>query len=95
MSPEIRYIHVVIFIYYFLSYIVIMIFKFPFSASHEFIQQRRKCLKRFLHLVVRHPVLTHDPIVKYFLTFNGTVSVLYLLKFILSTVFVVYGTQLF
>ncbi len=44
------------------------------SADREFIELRRRALKRFLALVVRHPVLIEDTIVKYFLTFQGSVS---------------------
>lgn len=47
-----------------------------FSANKEFIEHRRKSLRRFLNLVARHPVLTEDKIVKFFLTFTGSVSLL-------------------
>ena len=46
---------------------------FSLAASKEFIEQRRRALRRFLNLVVRHPVITDDPIVAYFLTFQGSV----------------------
>ena len=42
-------------------------------ADREFIELRRRSLKRFLVLVVRHPVLVEDRITKYFLTFSGSV----------------------
>ena len=45
------------------------------AADRKFIEMRRRALKRFLNLTVRHPILTSDEIVKYFLTFNGSVSV--------------------
>ena len=44
------------------------------AADRMFIEMRRRALKRFLNLTVRHPILTNDEIVKYFLTFNGSVS---------------------
>ena len=44
------------------------------AADRKFIEMRRRALKRFLNLTVRHPILTEDDIVKYFLTFNGSVS---------------------
>ena len=43
-------------------------------ASSAFIEQRRRDLKRFLVLVVRHPVLAKDEVVQYFLTAGGQVS---------------------
>ena len=51
-----------------------MIFFAIFAADRDFIEQRRKSLRRFMVLVVRHPVLSDDSIVKYFLTFKGSVS---------------------
>lgn len=45
-------------------------------ADRDFIEQRRRALRRFMLLVVRHPVLTDDAIVRYFLTFKGSVSTL-------------------
>lgn len=42
------------------------------GANKEFIEHRRKSLRRFLNLVARHPVLTEDKIVKFFLTFTGS-----------------------
>lgn len=44
------------------------------SASREFIEHRRKALRRFLHLIVRHPTFHRDAIVKYFFTFKGSVG---------------------
>ena len=40
-------------------------------AAAAFIEQRRRALKRFLTLVVRHPVLSEDEAVKFFLTAGG------------------------
>ena len=45
-----------------------------FAASKEFIEARKRALKRFLMLVVRHPVLCEDKIVNFFLTVKGSVS---------------------
>jgi len=42
------------------------------GASKEFIEARRRALKRFLVLVVRHPIMCSDPIVTYFMTFKGS-----------------------
>lgn len=41
-------------------------------ANTEFIEERRRALKRFLVLVLRHPAMSDDPIVTYFLTFKGS-----------------------
>lgn len=43
-------------------------------ASPAFIEQRRRSLKRFILLVVRHPVLAKDEVVKFFLTAGGQVK---------------------
>ena len=48
-----------------------------FPASSAFIEQRRRSLKRFMVLVVRHPVLNKDDMVKYFLTAAGQVTTNY------------------
>ena len=42
-------------------------------ASPAFIEQRRRALKRYMVLLVRHPVLAKDEIVKVFLTAGGQV----------------------
>ncbi|MEE6522790.1 hypothetical protein FKM82_021402 [Ascaphus truei] len=44
---------------------------FPFSADREFIESRRRALKRFVNLVARHPSFWDDLLVKMFLTYNG------------------------
>ncbi|XP_066911561.1 sorting nexin-8-like [Clytia hemisphaerica] len=41
-------------------------------ANTEFIEGRRRALKRFLVLILRHPAIGKDPIVNYFLTFKGS-----------------------
>lgn len=43
-----------------------------FAANAEFIEDRRKALKRFLNFVARHPTLSEDRAVQFFLTFVGT-----------------------
>ena len=43
------------------------------TADRVFIEQRRRSLRRFLNLTVRHPVFCDDKIVIFFLTFNGSV----------------------
>ena len=52
-----------------------MNFLYIFSANREFIEQRRKSLRRFLNLVARHPKMYDDKLVKFFLTFIGCRSI--------------------
>ena len=59
-----------------LSWLPEVIFVYLFAASKEFIEARKRSLKRFLTLVVRHPVLCEDKIVNFFLTVKGSVSFL-------------------
>jgi len=40
-------------------------------ADARFIEERRKALTRFLTLIVRHPILSDDKIVLFFLSYNG------------------------
>ncbi|XP_041364313.1 sorting nexin-8-like [Gigantopelta aegis] len=42
------------------------------GASREFIEHRRKCLRRFINIVARHPQIHDDKLVKFFLSFNGS-----------------------
>lgn len=42
------------------------------GANREFIEQRRKSLRRYLNVVVRHPHMHDDKLLQYFLTFNGS-----------------------
>lgn len=46
-----------------------------FVASKEFIESRRRSLRRFLNIIARHPVLNDDKIFIWFLTTKGSVSV--------------------
>ena len=46
---------------------------FYFSASKEFIEARRRSLRRFVNLVSRHPVMCEDKIVVFFLTVKASV----------------------
>lgn len=67
----------------FVSFHEILLMRYPYRivpklppkkvvASTEFIQNRRRALKRFLNLIARHPVISQDQIVTYFLTFSGS-----------------------
>lgn len=44
------------------------------SADREFIEARRRALKRFINLVARHPPFSEDVVLKLFLSFSGPVS---------------------
>uniref|UniRef100_T1JGV2 PX domain-containing protein n=1 Tax=Strigamia maritima TaxID=126957 RepID=T1JGV2_STRMM len=41
------------------------------GADAEFIEERRRCLKRYLTLICRHPIISEDRIVSFFLSFVG------------------------
>jgi len=41
-------------------------------ANSEFIEGRRRALKRFLNNIARHPIISTDQIVTHFLTFKGS-----------------------
>ncbi|PVD39364.1 hypothetical protein C0Q70_01994 [Pomacea canaliculata] len=41
------------------------------GANREFIEQRKKCLKRYINILARHPQMHDDKLIKYFLTFTG------------------------
>ncbi|XP_067671895.1 sorting nexin-8-like [Haliotis asinina] len=68
----------------FLAYHELLMLRFPYrlvprlppkkmmGANREFIEHRRKCLRRFLNIVSRHPHMHDDKLTKFFLTFNGT-----------------------
>lgn len=43
-------------------------------ADREFIEARRRALKRFINLVARHPPFSEDGVLKLFLSFSGPVS---------------------
>lgn len=45
-----------------------------FTGNREFIEQRRKALRRFLNLIARHPQMYDDKLVKFFFSYSGTVS---------------------
>ena len=47
---------------------------FYFAASKEFIESRRRSLKRFLNIIARHPIINDDKIFVWFLTTKGSVS---------------------
>ncbi|KAJ8253842.1 hypothetical protein COCON_G00204540 [Conger conger] len=41
-------------------------------SEREFIEGRRRALRRFINIVARHPFFSEDELVKTFLTFNGS-----------------------
>lgn len=53
--------------------LVYLISSYIIAVSAVFIEQRRRALKRFLLLVVRHPILAKDDITKIFLSAAGQV----------------------
>ncbi|XP_069125386.1 sorting nexin-8-like [Argopecten irradians] len=68
----------------FVSFYELLMTRFPYrmipslppkkmmGASREFIEQRRKSLRRFLNLIARHPQIYDDKLVLFFFTFNGS-----------------------
>ncbi|RUS75487.1 hypothetical protein EGW08_016755 [Elysia chlorotica] len=42
------------------------------GASREFIEQRKKCLRRYLNIIARHPQMCEDKLLRFFLTFSGS-----------------------
>ena len=40
-------------------------------ADSHFIEERRKSLRRWLTLVARHPAVSGDPLLSFFLTYSG------------------------
>lgn len=41
------------------------------GADSQFLEERRRCLLRFLTIIARHPVVSKDPIVNFFFTYTG------------------------
>lgn len=41
------------------------------AETPQFLEERRRCLQRFLTLVARHPVVSQDQIVNFFFTYAG------------------------
>jgi sorting nexin-8 len=41
------------------------------ANSFEFLEERLTGLKRWLTIVALHPILSHDPITNFFLTYTG------------------------
>jgi sorting nexin-8 len=41
------------------------------ANSSEFLEERLTGLKRWLNIVALHPILSHDPITHFFLTYTG------------------------
>jgi hypothetical protein len=50
-------------------------------VDKEFIEERRRSLKHFLEILCRHPIICETEIIKFFLTFQGTVRILYKKEF--------------
>lgn len=44
------------------------------AADREFIEARRRALRRFINLVARHPPFSEDVALRLFLSFSGPVS---------------------
>ena len=45
-----------------------------YAGNREFIEQRKKALKRFINIMARHPQIYDDKLLKFFLTFTGNVG---------------------
>ncbi|XP_076443374.1 sorting nexin-8-like [Babylonia areolata] len=41
------------------------------GATREFIEERKKALRRFINIIARHPHIHDDQIIKFFLTYTG------------------------
>jgi sorting nexin-8 len=52
-------------------------FLFILLVDKEFIEERRRSLKRYLQIICRHPTICETEIIKFFLTFQGTVRIFY------------------
>ena len=48
------------------------------AANREFIEQRRKALRRYLTLIARHPLMHDDKLVQFFLSFSGSVCITFI-----------------
>ena len=48
---------------------------FSYLVDEKFIEDRRRSLKHFLEIISRHPILCETEIVKFFLTYQGTVRI--------------------
>ena len=55
---------------YFIKFLPLNFYK----ANNEFIEGRRRALKRFLILIMKHPSMCDDHIISYFLSYTGSVS---------------------
>jgi len=64
-------------------------FSFIFLVDEKFIEERRRSLKRYLQILCRHPIIYDTEIIKFFLTFQGTVCIFYQLKLL----FLIYFLQ--
>ncbi len=59
------------------SFFSLFNFIFKFLVDKEFIEERCRSLKRYLQMLCRHPIIYDTEIIKFFLTFLGTVRVFY------------------
>jgi hypothetical protein len=48
-----------------------------YLVDKEFIEERRRSLKRYLQILCRHPTICETELIKFFLTFQGTVRILH------------------
>ena len=56
-------------------------------VNSEIVEDRRRCLQRFLNFIVSHPAMKSDVIVKYFLSEDARVSFLFIFFISLSKLF--------
>ncbi|KAL4240652.1 sorting nexin [Mactra antiquata] len=68
----------------FLAFHELLLMRFPYrciprlppkkmmGANREFIEQRRKSLRRYLNLIAHHPQMHDDKLVQFFLSFSGS-----------------------
>ncbi|CAH1794267.1 unnamed protein product, partial [Owenia fusiformis] len=67
----------------FVAYQELLLLRFPYrlipklppkkvGPDREFIEARKKSLRRFLSLIARHPVISEDKLHRFFLTFTGS-----------------------
>ncbi|KAK3580705.1 hypothetical protein CHS0354_005709 [Potamilus streckersoni] len=67
----------------FLAFHELLMLRFPYRlisrlppkkmmGDREFIEHRRKALRRYLNIIARHPQMHDDKLVKFFLTFSGS-----------------------
>ena len=69
------------------SFYIYVLYDSVLANSSEFLESRRKSLRRFLNIIAKHPVIADDRmgVLKFFLTFTGSVSALTFPVFTRST----------